>query len=104
MKRGIVAVGIIVLAVAGCSSGGAQPAARQASTSAAPVPVVQHPANGCWTVAKPYIATLADDLAKQAKLLRRIVRGTPIPLRATARDTTLRSEARGVAATGDLCP
>ena len=44
-------------------------------------------------MAKPYIATLADDLAKQAKLLHQIVRGTPIPLRATARDTALRSEA-----------
>jgi outer membrane murein-binding lipoprotein Lpp len=73
--RAAVALVLAVLVLAGCAS--AAPHHQAASHASTSPPAVQHPANGCWTVARPYVATLADDLAKQAKLIHRIVKGNP---------------------------
>jgi hypothetical protein len=91
--RHAIPAGLLVLALAGCGGSAAGHVGQSAHTSTPASPVVQHPSTGCWTVARPYIDTLAHDLAKQAKLLHQIVKGNPAPLRAQVRATTLRAEA-----------
>jgi hypothetical protein len=61
----------VVALAAGCSS------AVAPSGGSAPPAAVQHPTEGCWTVAKPYVAKVAADLVKQDKFIAGLDRSNP---------------------------
>jgi hypothetical protein len=86
MRRAIPAT-LLVLALAGCGGGGAPTGNAAPWVTPTPTAFAGHPATGCWSVARPYIATLAHDLGKQAKLLHQATgQGASPQLRATVLD------------------